>query len=133
MLLHLTFTNLIRFFLLQLGSDEVHMKESQLAFALVRVEVCTLCHKLLEARGNTVQDTVDEVMVHYLSITIVSIDIILVLLDTTCLLEITDLAKGPVWLIVVAIVFSNSVFNVFSGIKHMPVSFLPFQCFLFSI
>ena len=54
-----------------------------------------MCYGLAEARGDTVQDNVDEVVICHLGIDIESIDIIQVFLDSTCLFEITALVKSP--------------------------------------
>ena len=75
MLLPLTLTFVILFLLLELGGDEVHVKEFFLPLGWVRTEVFVMCHGLAEARGDTVQDDIDEVVVSYLGIDIESIDI----------------------------------------------------------
>ena len=66
-------------------------------------------------------------MISHLGIDIKSIDIVQVFLDSTCLLEITDPIKSPVRLVVVAIVFPNSILNLFLSIEPMLVRFPPFQ------
>ena len=86
-----------------------------------------MCHGLAEARGDTVEDDINEVMVSHLGVGIESIDIIQVFLDSTWLFEIADLVKSPVWLIVVAIVFPNDFLDFFSSIEPMLVGFPPFQ------
>ena len=86
-----------------------------------------MCHGLAEARGNTVQDDVDEVMVSQLGVDIESIDIVQGFLDSTCLFEITYLIKSPVWLIMVAIVFPNGGRDFSPSIQPMLVRFPPFQ------
>ena len=92
-----------------------------------------MCHGLAEARCDTVQDDVNEVMVSHLRIDIESIDIIQVFLHSTCLLEITNLVESPVQLIVVTIVFSNGVLDFLLGNIPMSISFPPFQCFAFHV
>ena len=84
-------------------------------------------HGLAEAMGDTVYVDVDEVVVGHLGIDIKSIDIVQVLLDSTCLLEITYLVKSPVWLIVVTIVLPDGVRDVSPSIEPMLVGFLPLQ------
>ena len=130
-LLPLTLTSVILFLLLEFGSDEVHVEKFLLPLVWVRAEVCLVCHGLVEARDNTIQDNVDEVVVSHLGIDIESIDIVQVFLHSTCLLEIIDLIKSPVRLIVVSKVFPNSVCNFSTSIKPMLVRFPPFQplCF----
>ena len=46
-----------------------------------------MCHGLVEARGDIVQDDIDEVMVSHLGMDIESIDIIHVFLNGTCCLR----------------------------------------------
>ena len=90
-----------------------------------------MCHGLAEARCDTIQDDVDEVMVHHLSIDIESIDIIQVFLDSTYLLEITNLVKSPICLIVVAMVVPNGVLDLLRRSTPVSMCFLPFQFFSF--
>ena len=86
-----------------------------------------MCHGLVEARGDIVQDDIDEVMVSHLGMDIESIDIIHVFLHSTCLFEIAYLVKSPVWLIVVAIVFPNGRCDFPLCIELMLVRLPPFQ------
>ena len=90
-----------------------------------------MCHGPAEARGVTIQDDVDQVVVGQLSIDVKSIDIIQVLLDSTCLPEIAELVESPVQLIVVAIVLLNDLFDLFPEIVPAPASFLPPHCISF--
>ena len=85
-----------------------------------------MCHGLAEARGDTVQDNVDQVVVGHLSIDIKSINMVQVSLDSTCLFEIIYLVKSPVRLIVVTIVFPNSVCDFSTSIEPMLVRLPPF-------
>ena len=116
---------------MELGGDEVYVEEFLLPLRWVRAEVFIVCHSLAEARGDTIQDDIDQVVVGQLGIDIVPINIVPVFLDGTCLLEIPDLIKSPVWLIVVAIVFLNSILDLFLSIEPMLVGFPPFQCISF--
>ena len=84
-------------------------------------------HGLAEARGDSVQDDINEVMVGQLGIDIESIDIIQVFLHSTCLFEITYLRKSPVWLIVVAIGFPNGGCDFSPSIEPTLVGLPPFQ------
>ena len=86
-----------------------------------------MCHGLTEARGDTVQDNVDQVVVGHLSIDIKSIDIIQEFLESTFLFEVTYLVKSPVWLIMVAIVFPNGGCDFTTSIEPMLVRLPPFQ------
>ena len=86
---------------------------------------------LAEGRGDTVQDDIDQVMISHLGIDIKSIDIVQVFLDSTCLFEISNLIKSPVWLIVVTIVLPNGFLDFFSSIEPMLIGFLLFQCVSF--
>ena len=113
MFLSLTLTPIILFLLLELGVNKVHVKVLLLPLEWVTEEVVIICHGLVEANGDPVQDDVDELIVSHLSIDIESIDIIQVFLDSTCLLEITDLIKSPVWLAMVDIVFPYGIPNLF--------------------
>ena len=90
-----------------------------------------MCYGLAEARGNTVQDDVDQVVVGHLSIDMKSINIIQVFLDSTCLFEVSYLVKSPVWLITVAIVFPNGGHDFSSSIEPMLVGLPPLQCISF--
>ena len=90
-----------------------------------------MCHGLREARGDTSQDDIDEMVVCQLGIDIESIDIIPVFLHRTYLLEITDLVKSLVRLVMVTIVFPNGILNLFPSIEPMLVGFLLFQCVSF--
>ena len=58
--------------------------------------IFVVCHSLAEARGDTWQDDVDQLIVTHFGIDIESIDIVQVFLDSTCLFEITDLVKSPI-------------------------------------
>lgn len=78
-------------------------------------------HGLLEARGDMIQNDVDEVVVRHLGMDVESINIIQVFLDCTCLFEIPDLVKSLVWLVVSTTVLPNSVLDLFSSIKSMLV------------
>ena len=84
-------------------------------------------HGLAKARCDTVQDNMYEVMVSHLGIDIESIDIVQVFLHSTSLLEITDLVKIPVQLVMVAIVFLDGILNLFPSIEPMLVRLPPFQ------
>ena len=86
-----------------------------------------MCHGRAEARGNSIQDLIDEVTVSHLGIDIESIDIIQVFLESTCLLEITYVVKSPVRLIVVTIGYSNDVLDLFPSIERILVGLPPFQ------
>ena len=81
-------------------------------------------------RGDTVQD-VDKVMVSHLGMDIESMNMIEVVLDSTCLLKITDVVKCPIWLVVVAIVLPNGILDLFLYFIPVPISFPLFQCFSF--
>ena len=65
-------------------------------------------------------------VVGHLGIDIESIDIVHVFLHSTCLLEIPDLVKSPVRLIVVTILFPNGVRDFSPSIEPMLVRLLPF-------
>ena len=92
-----------------------------------------MCHSLARANGDTVQVDVDQLMFSYLGIDIKSIAIVQGFLDSTCLFEITDLVKSSGQLIMVTIVFPNSIFDLFSSIVSMLVGFPLFQCICFCI
>ena len=128
MFLPLTLTSVILFLLLELDSDKVHVEEFLVPLGRVRTEVFVVCHGLAEARGDTVQDEVNEVMVSHLGVDIESIGIVQVFLHSTCLLKIPDLVKSPVWLAMVALVFPDSILNLLPSIEPMLVRFPPFQC-----
>ena len=65
-------------------------------------------HGLAEARNDATQDNANKVVVSHLGIYVESMDIIQKSLDNICLLEIPDLVKSSLWLIVVIILFSNT-------------------------
>ena len=90
-----------------------------------------MCHDLAEARGDTVQDVVDETIVSHLSVDIESIDIVQLFLDSTCLFEITYLVKRPALFIVVTIVLPNGVLELFPNIESILVRLPPFQSISF--
>ena len=90
-----------------------------------------MCNGQAEARGDTVQDDGDEVIVSHLGIDIESIHIVHIFLHSTCLLEIADPVICRVSLVMVAIVFPNGILNLFSSIELMFVGFPPFQCISF--
>ena len=56
-----------------------------------------------------------------------SIDIVLVFLNSTCLLEITDLVNSSLFLVVIAIIFPNCIVDLFISIKPMRNGFPLFQ------
>ena len=66
-------------------------------------------------------------VVGHLGIYIESIDVVQVFLHSTCLFEVTDLVKSPVWLIVVGIVFPNGGRDFSPSIEPMLVRLLPFH------
>ena len=87
-----------------------------------------MCHGLAEARGDIVPDDIDEVTVGHLGIDIESINIIHVFLDSTCLFEIMELVENLLWLVVVTIVFPNSMLHLFPSINSILVSLLLLLC-----
>ena len=91
-----------------------------------------MCNGLAEARCDTVQDDVHEVMVTHLGIDIESIDIVLVFSDCACLSEIPEFIESPIWLVVVIMVLSYGVLYCFLSIIPSPVSLPPFQHFCFT-
>ena len=103
------------------------MEELLFPLGWVGAEVFIVSDGLAEARGDTVQDDINEVMVSHLGVDMESIDIIQVFLDRACLFEITYLVKSPVWLIMVAIVFPNGGRDFSPSIEPMLVKFPPFQ------
>ena len=85
----------------------------------------------MEARDNTMQDNINEMVGYHLGIDIESIDIVQILLDNTCLPEITDLLEGPVQQIVVAIVLPNSILHFFIHVISVSISLPSHQHFPF--
>ena len=77
--------------LLELSGEEIHVAEFFLPIAGVRAEVFIVCHSLGQARADTVQNDIDQVVVCHLGIDIKSVNIVQVLLDSTCLFEISYL------------------------------------------
>ena len=65
-------------------------------------------------------------MVHYLSIENQSIDIVQVVLESTCLLEISDLVISAVWLIVVATGLPEGLLGFFPLDTLVPICILLF-------
>ena len=49
------------------------------------------------------------------------------------MLEITNVVKRPVWLIIVFIAFFYSTIDFFLGSIPLPIVFPPFQCISFSV
>ena len=92
-----------------------------------------MCHGLAEAGCDTVQDDIDEVKVNHLGIDIESIDIMQVFLDSICLLEIANLIKSPVRLVVVAIVLPDGVLDLFPSSIPVPVCCALFPFFSFRV
>ena len=90
-----------------------------------------MCHGLKEARGDTVQHNVDAIIISHHGMGIESIDVVQVFVDSTCLFEMTDLVKSPVWFVVVAIVFSKGVLDLFLSIESILVRFPLLQCISF--
>ena len=83
------------------------MVEVLLLLAWIRPEVFVVCHSLAEARGNTMQDDVYQVVDKHPGIDIQSIDIYQVFRYSTCLFQNTDLVKSPAWLVIITIVLSS--------------------------
>ena len=127
MLLSVTLTSVFLFLLQELGGNEVYMEEFLFPIGWFRIEVLVMCHCLAEERDDTVLDDVNKVVVKHLDIGIESIDIVKVFLNSTHLPEITNLVERPVWLVVVAIVLSNCVFNLFPAGTPVLAGFPPFQ------
>ena len=72
----LTLISVILFPLLELGGDDVHMEEFLLSLKWVKEEVFVVCHSLLPARGITLPNNMDKVLVCYLGIDILSPEIV---------------------------------------------------------
>ena len=70
-------------------------------------------------------------MVSHFGIDIKSINIVQAFLDSTHLFQIPDLVKSPVQVIVVAIVISDAVLDMFPDDIPAPIHSPPFQCFSF--
>ena len=104
------------------------MVEFLLPVGLVSAEVFVVCHNLLEMRGDSVQDNFNNIIVCHLGIDIESINIIHVFLDSTCLFEIMELVENLLWLVVVTIVFPNSMLHLFPSINSILVSLLLLLC-----
>ena len=92
-----------------------------------------MCSGLAETKDDTNQDHIDQVVVGHLSIGMKYIDIVQGFLDSSCLLEITNLVKSPVWLVIVTIVLPNGVLDFFLSYEPMLVILPPFQCICFCI
>ena len=131
MLLPLTLASVILSLSLKLRSDEVHVADFFLPLGWIGAKVFIMCHSLTKVKADTIQDEIDQVMIHNFEVDIESIDIIQVFLDSTCILEITDLVVSPIWLIVVAIVLPNCILTFFPGNIPMPVSLPQLQFFTF--
>ena len=84
-------------------------------------------------RRDTVQDDVDEMVVHHLDIDIASIDFMQAFLDSTWLFETSDLLQIIVRLIRVTIVLSDGVANLFPTSIPVSICFPQFQCLSISI
>ena len=80
-----------------------------------------VCHGLAEARGDATQDDVDQLVVSHLSIAIESIEIVQVLLNNTYLVEITDVVKSPIRLVVVSIILPNGILHLLPGVRSLLV------------
>ena len=132
-LLLLTPMSVILFLLLQLSGKEVHVEKVLLPLGRVRAECFIVCHGLVEARGDTIPNDIDSLMVTYRGIDIKSINIVQVFLYSTCLFEITNLIKCPVWLAIVAIVFLYRILNLVSSSISVLCSFPPFPCLYFRL
>ena len=117
--------------LLELGTDKIHVEKRILSCRVVRANVLVLCYDLVEARCDTMQDDIDQVVVSHRGIDIKSIDIVQVFLDSTCLSEITNLVKSLIWLIVASIVFPDSLLNLFPSGIRTPICSPPFYCLFF--
>ena len=82
-------------------------------------------HGLAEARGDTIQHDVDQVMLSHLGIDVKSISKIEVFLDSTYLVEIAGLVKIPVPLVIVATIFPNGILDFLPGSIPVAVRFAP--------
>ena len=80
----------------------------------------------MKAKGNTIKDDVDWVVVCYLDIDIESICIIQLFLYSGCLFKIIDLIQSSIWLIVVVIFFCNGVLDLICSIESVLVRVLLF-------
>ena len=127
-LLSPTFALGIFFLLLEISSNRVHMWEFLLPLGWVGAEVFILRLGLAKARNDALWNDVDQVVVSYLAIEIKAIDIASVFLDSTCVLEIPDFVKSPLWLVVVTIIFLDSILDLFPSMKPMLVGFPAFLC-----
>ena len=131
MLLSLTLAPIILFLLLEPSGAQIHMTEYLVPLRWVKGEVFIMYHGLAQARCDTLQEHLHKMMVRHLSINIKYINLILLFLECTSLVEITDLVKSPVRFIVVPIVLPNGILNLSSS--HIPASvcFAPFPCLSF--
>ena len=86
-----------------------------------------MCDGLCDARGDTIQDDITQVVVSRLGMTILHIDIVQVLLYSTCLFKITNVVESSVWLILVGIIFPNGILDFFSSIVLILVRRPSFQ------
>ena len=91
-----------------------------------------MCHRYSKARGDTIEDNVDEVVVCHASIDIEGVDFGKVLLNCTSLSKGYNLIVGFVGLVVVTIIYLNSLLNILPIIMPVPISFPLFQCISFT-
>ena len=75
-LLPMTLTSVILFLLLQVGDDKVYKGEFLLPLGWVKAEVFPVCQSLAEARVDTLQDDINQVVVSHLGMDIKSTDIV---------------------------------------------------------
>ena len=88
-------------------------------------------HTLVQARDKSVSDDIGEVVVCHVGRDIDSVDIRQVFLASMYIREITDLPTISVWHVAVTTLFSNQVLALCLCIMPEPVSFPPFQYFVF--
>ena len=86
-----------------------------------------MCSSLAGSEVDTILEDVHEVMVYHLGTDIVSMGIIYLFRCSNCFVEIPDLLKSPVELIMIAIVFPVVVLDIFPGIIPVPGSIPIFQ------
>ena len=75
-LLPLTDTFDILFLVLYCECNDVHLTKFLVPLRWITEEVLAVCHGLTEARGDTIQDALDKMVVCYLCIDMESIDIV---------------------------------------------------------
>ena len=109
--------------LLQLWGNEPHMEQILLWCWQVKAAIFVVCSRLGKTRDSMIPHDINAVVVLYLSIDLKSIIILQKFLPSLCLLEMINHVTYSLLLVVGAILFHDSLLNLFQSMVSNPARF----------